>query len=127
MDTTIATLIKKIETTEDLFNVSLPKVIINKNNRAIYFSRNAIPHLAKVEQKDWPQHFTFYRHIGIYGYRVKTLKEISQLPIGKLEKAESLEQLRWLENGFEISTAITTLDTISIDTPEDLKKLPKIQ
>ena len=119
----IATLIKKINTVEDLLSPTIMKVIKNKNDEAIYFSRSAIPHIRGKEQTDWLNHFTFYKHIGIYAYTTKALKEITSLPQSSLELAESLEQLRWLENGFTINVAITDLESVSIDTPEDLIKL----
>jgi 3-deoxy-manno-octulosonate cytidylyltransferase (CMP-KDO synthetase) len=91
-------------------------------HKALYFSRNAIPYIRAAEKKDWLQHYTFWKHIGLYAYRVETLKEIVRLPVGELEKAESLEQLRWLENGYEIHVAETDYKMLSVDTPTDLKK-----
>jgi len=121
--TQIATLIKKIQTEEELFNVNSPKVIINKLSEAIYFSRSPLPHIRGQEQTDWLQHYTYFKHIGIYGYRADILQQITRLPVSSLEKAESLEQLRWIENGYRIKVAETELETHAIDTPEDLKKL----
>lgn len=121
--TELATLVKKITSAEILFNPNSPKVIIDKDNNAIYFSRNPIPYVRGKEQKDWLSHQVFYQHIGIYGYRPDVLKKITQLPVSSLEKAESLEQLRWIENGFKIKTATTTLETLAIDTPEDLTRI----
>ncbi len=118
----LATLIKKIHSTEELQNTNLPKVVTDTRGQALLFSRQTIPFLRNVPPADWLLHHTFYKHIGIYGYRTDILEQITQLPIGKLEKAESLEQLRWLENGFKIMTAITELENIGIDTPEDLEK-----
>lgn len=119
----IATLIKKIEDEETLFNVNTPKVVITENKFARYFSRQTIPYLRNIEQKDWLDSHTFYKHIGIYAYRVDVLNKITQLEASSLEKAESLEQLRWLENGYQIKVAETDFETIGIDTPEDLKKV----
>ena len=120
----LATLIKKIEDDETLFNPNTPKVLINSKGEAIYFSRQTIPYLRQYpDKKDWLQHHTFYKHIGMYAYRPDILKKITALKPSSLELAESLEQLRWLENGYAIQTAITTIETIGIDTPEDLKKV----
>ena len=88
---------------------------------AIYFSRSVIPFLRDVEKEDWPNRHTFYKHIGIYGYRTDVLQQITQLSPGVLEQAESLEQLRWIENGYKIKVGITSHETIGIDTPEDLE------
>jgi 3-deoxy-manno-octulosonate cytidylyltransferase (CMP-KDO synthetase) len=121
--TQIATLIKKLSTNEELHNANSPKVIINKNSEAIYFSRSPLPHIRGQEPQNWLQHFTYFKHIGIYGYRADILQQITKLPVSPLEKAESLEQLRWVENGYKIKVAETEIETIAIDTPEDLKKL----
>ncbi len=123
--TEIATLIKKIETEEDLFNPNRPKVEIDKNSFALMFSRKAIPELPNTEKNLWLSKHTFYKHIGIYGYRAKVLSAISQLPQSVLEQKERLEQLRWLENGYAIKVAITEYEAIAIDTPEDLTKLKR--
>jgi 3-deoxy-manno-octulosonate cytidylyltransferase (CMP-KDO synthetase) len=124
-DTQLATLIKMINTTEELYNFSSPKVIINKLSEAIYFSRAAIPHVRGEEPQRWLYHNTYYKHIGIYGYRADILQQVTKLPVSSLEKAESLEQLRWIENGYRIKVAETNLETSAIDTPEDLEKLVK--
>ncbi len=121
----LATLVKKINTTEELYNFSSPKVIINKYSEAIYFSRAAIPHVRGEEPQRWLYHNTYYKHIGIYGYNRTILEQITQLPVSPLEKAESLEQLRWIENGYRIKVAETELETHAIDTPEDLARLLK--
>jgi 3-deoxy-manno-octulosonate cytidylyltransferase (CMP-KDO synthetase) len=120
----LATLIKEIHTEEELFNVNQPKVVINALGEAIFFSRQTIPFLRGVEKDSWLSHHRFYKHIGIYGYSRDTLLEITRLSPSALELAEHLEQLRWLENGYRIQTAVTTIETIAIDTPEDLKKIP---
>jgi 3-deoxy-manno-octulosonate cytidylyltransferase (CMP-KDO synthetase) len=120
----LATLIKEISTVDELFNPNIPKVVINSKNQAIYFSRNPIPYIRNVQkQQDWVNTHQFYKHIGIYGYTRATLLEITQLKPSSLELAESLEQLRWLENGYQIQTKVTGIETIAIDTPEDLQKI----
>jgi len=121
--TQIATLIKKVSTNEELHNTNSPKVIINKHSEAIYFSRSPLPHIRGQEPQNWLQHFTYFKHVGIYGYRADILKRITKLPVSLLERAESLEQLRWIENGYKIKVAETELETFAIDTPEDLKKI----
>ncbi len=124
LNTDIATLIKPFtqsNTFEDLSNPNSPKVVIDKQGRALYFSRSIIPYLRGVETDQWLHGNTiFYKHIGIYAYRSNVLQNISALPPSSLEQAESLEQLRWLEHGLYIQTALTDIETIGIDTPEDL-------
>lgn len=122
--TQIATLVKKVISNEELYNINSPKVIINRFAEAIYFSRSPLPHIRGKEAADWLQHFTYFKHIGVYGYRADILQAITRLPISALEKAESLEQLRWIENGYKIKVAETGLETYAIDTPEDLENLP---
>lgn len=119
----LATLIKEIHTEAELFNANLPKVVLNAQGKAIYFSRNPIPYIRNAEKENWITAHQFYKHIGIYGYRRNTLLAITQLPQSSLELAESLEQLRWVENGYQIQTKVTDLETIAIDTPEDLQKI----
>lgn len=123
--TEIATLIKKTNSNEEIFNPNIPKVVINKNSEAIYFSRSPIPYLRNIEKDKWQEHHSFNKHIGMYGYRYDILKKITQLEPSSLEKAESLEQNRWLENGFRIKVAYTNYENSSIDTPEDLEKVSK--
>ncbi|HJP62860.1 MAG TPA: 3-deoxy-manno-octulosonate cytidylyltransferase [Mucilaginibacter sp.] len=125
-DTQIATLVKKIQTDQELFNPNSPKVILNKNSEAIYFSRSPLPHIRGHEQQDWLLHFIYFKHIGIYGYRADVLQQITKLPVSSLEKAESLEQLRWVENGYRIKVTETELETYAIDTPEDLNRLSEL-
>jgi 3-deoxy-manno-octulosonate cytidylyltransferase (CMP-KDO synthetase) len=121
----IATLVKpllpgdNVEAT--LFNHNSPKVVLNKNREAIYFSRAVIPYIRGKVHTEWLTSHTYYKHIGLYAYRADVLKEITFLPQSPLELAENLEQLRWLENGYRIKTGITCQDTIGIDTPEDMK------
>lgn len=119
----LATLIKKITTKDELFNMGEVKTIFNKEMEALYFSRQPIPYQRSVAELDWLQHEEYYKHIGIYAYRADILKQISTLPVSKLEKSESLEQLRWLENGYKIKLATTEYETVCIDTREDLDKV----
>lgn len=121
-NTELATLIKKIDSVEQLFNPNLVKVVFNKNSEALYFSRSAIPFFRGMEQVEWVTHFHYYKHIGMYGYRADILDDITKLSVSSLEKTESLEQLRWLENGYRIKVKETAIETIGIDTPEDLEK-----
>ncbi|MFC5283946.1 3-deoxy-manno-octulosonate cytidylyltransferase [Pedobacter alpinus] len=123
ISTDLATLVKKIETQEELFNYNTPKVIINKNFDAIYFSRQVIPYLKNIEPKDYLNNHKFYKHIGIYGYRTSTLGIISSMEIGDLEKSEMLEQLRWIENGCKIKVAVTRNESLAIDVPEDIDRV----
>jgi 3-deoxy-manno-octulosonate cytidylyltransferase (CMP-KDO synthetase) len=118
----IATLIRKAEPGEDIFNPNQPKVILNKDGDAIYFSRAAIPFVRDAEKSEWTRKHSFYKHIGLYAYRKETLNIITKLAFSPLEKAECLEQNRWLENGFRIRTAVTIWESIGIDTPDDLER-----
>ena len=125
-DTQIATLVKAFSPAcdfeKDLLNPNTPKVVINQNQEALYFSRSVIPCIRDKEPTKWPGFHTFYKHIGLYAFKAEVLKDIVGLPQSPLELAENLEQLRWLENGYKIKVAITQLETTGIDTPEDLKK-----
>lgn len=124
-DVQIATLVKpfrKEDGFDVLFNPNSPKVVINKDNEAIYFSRSIIPYIRDVHHTKWLDKHTFYKHIGMYAYRTDILKQITSLPQSSLEKAESLEQLRWIENGYRIKVGYTDTETIGIDTPEDLQR-----
>jgi len=123
--TQLATLVKIIKSDEELFNFNTPKVILNKNLEAIYFSRQIVPYLNNIDTKNYLQHHTFYKHIGIYGYKTETLLQIAKLPIGNLEKAEMLEQLRWLENGYRIKVVVTEHETLAIDSPGDVERVLK--
>ncbi len=121
----LATLVKpfrKEEGIEALFNPASPKVVINKNFEALYFSRSVIPYVRDIDQSQWLDYHVFYKHIGIYGYRADILEEIVSLPQSTLEKAESLEQLRWIENGYRIRVGVTNIETIGIDTPQDMER-----
>lgn len=122
--TQIATLVKPFtpnDGIEALRNPNSPKVVVDSNQMAIYFSRSVIPFLRDIQPEQWLEKHTFFKHIGLYAYRTDVLREITLLPQGNLEKAESLEQLRWLENGFKIKVGTTNAETIGIDTPEDLR------
>lgn len=125
-DVKIATLIKKTTILSEITNPNVVKVIIDSLKNAIYFSRQAIPYKRNVNQNKWNEHVDYYKHIGIYAYTTDTLCNITKLKQSKLELAESLEQLRWLENGYKIKTALTELENIAIDTPEDLEKIKRL-
>ncbi|MBO0929549.1 3-deoxy-manno-octulosonate cytidylyltransferase [Fibrella aquatilis] len=116
----LATLIKRITDPAVLQNPNSPKVVISATGEALYFSRQAIPYQRDQPVANWLDHQPYYKHIGLYAYRTDVLAQITQLPPSALERAEALEQLRWLENGFRIRTVETDLETIGIDTPEDL-------
>ena len=118
----IATLIRKAEPGEDIFNPNQPKVIINNSGDAIYFSRAAIPYIRDAEKNEWTKWHTYYKHIGLYAYKTEVLMKLTALPRTTLEITESLEQNRWIENGYTIRTAVTLWESIGIDTPEDLEK-----
>ena len=121
----IATLVKPFKPEdgfEALENVNSPKVVVNNKMEALYFSRSIIPYTRGKEKDEWLSGHTYYKHIGLYAYRADVLHEITSLPQSSLELAESLEQLRWLENGYKIKVGISEIETIGIDTPEDLKR-----
>lgn len=118
----IASLCKKIESQEELFDENTVKVVMNHKKHAIYFSRSPIPFFRDLPRERWHEKGNYYKHIGMYGYRIGTLKEICNLSRSMLEKTESLEQLRWIENGYHIMMNETGMQHLSIDTPEDLKK-----
>ena len=122
----IATLVKPFRPDDDfetaLLNANSPKVVLNKNNEAMYFSRSIIPYMRGKEFSEWLPNHTYYKHIGLYAYQATVLREITQLSQSPLELTESLEQLRWLENGYKIKVGITQQETIGIDTPDDMEK-----
>ena len=124
--TQIATLGKPFGRTpqdmESIENPNSPKIAVSKSGYALYFSRSVIPYCRGKERESWPESFPYLKHIGLYAYRRNVLREITLLPQGELEKAESLEQLRWLENGYKIKVGLTVIETVGIDTPEDLVK-----
>lgn len=119
----ISTLAKAIHSEQELFNPNVVKVVFNSLHKALYFSRSTIPFLRSVPQQQWLQHPVFYKHIGLYGFQRMALLELAQLPPGRLEQLESLEQLRWLEAGFDIAVSLTEEESTGIDTPEDLERL----
>ncbi len=116
----IATLQKPIRSSEELLNPNIVKVVCKQNNEALYFSRQAIPFIRSGEQGEWVNNFAYHRHIGMYGFRYGVIGQLKTLQPGQLETAESLEQLRWLENGFSIRVANTDFISPAIDSPEDL-------
>lgn len=123
--TDIATLVKPFTAADGLAaleNPNSPKVVVNRNMEAMYFSRSVIPYFRGKDRGEWLSSHVYYKHIGLYAYRKDVLAEITSLPQGELEKVESLEQLRWLENGYTIKVATTDVETIGIDTPEDLQR-----
>lgn len=119
----ILTLIKEIKDDATLFNINTPKVVIDEHGFAMYFSRQTIPYLRGIPQEDWLKKHRYFKHIGLYAYRADVLLELSNLKPSPLELAESLEQLRWLQNGYHIKTIETQYETIGIDHPEDLLKI----
>lgn len=121
-DTQLASLVKRVEEAEDLFGSSKVKVVMDKTGKALYFSRNPIPFMQNVAHEKWLQKGRFYQHIGIYAYKTETLHQIAKMHPSALEQAESLEQLRWLENGLSIRMAVVAGESLSIDTPDDLAK-----
>ena len=125
-DIQIATLIHKINSQDELFSPDVVKVIIDKNHKAITFSRAAIPFMRGIETDKWLNHHIYYKHIGLYAFRTQVLEIITRLKPSPIEMVESLEQMRWIENGFFIHTELTNSNSISVDTPEDLLKLTNI-
>ena len=121
-ETQIGTLGKRFETIEGAENPNSPKIVTDNRGFALYFSRSPIPFVRGIDRNQWLEAYPFLKHLGIYAYRREVLREVTQLPQGNLEKAESLEQLRWLENGYRIRVGLTDVETVGIDTPEDLKK-----
>ena len=125
----LATLVKPFDANtfiDELENPNTPKVILSQTGEAICFSRSVIPYLRGVEKSQWAAAHTYYKHIGIYAYRTDILAQITKMTQTPIEKAESLEQLRWLENGLHIHVAITNSDNHSIDTPEDLQRVVEL-
>ena len=122
-ETDIATLVKPFPADtpfEKVANPNSPKVVVDDNWNALYFSRSVIPYLRGVPENEWPSRHTYYKHIGLYAFRAKVLEEVTRLEQAPLEKAESLEQLRWLSAGYRIKVGVTDVETIGIDTPDDL-------
>lgn len=123
----IGTLKKALTSIEEVLNPNVVKLITNISGKAIYFSRSPIPFVRNHTSTDWLQHQKFYKHLGLYGYRTAVLKKLVDLKPSELELSESLEQLRWLENGYNIYVAETEFESIGVDTPEDLEKLKDVQ
>lgn len=124
-DTDIATLVKPFGADEPLAaleNPNTPKVVLDSRSRAVYFSRSVIPYLRGVDRSEWLARHTFYKHIGLYAFRTEALRAVTALPPSPLEKAESLEQLRWIENGYRIGVGVSPIETVGIDTPDDLRR-----
>lgn len=124
-NTQIATIGKPFETIDAVENPNSPKIVLDNNGYAMYFSRSVIPFVRGVERGQWLTEYPFLKHLGLYAYRREVLREVTRLPLSSLEKAESLEQLRWLQNGYKIKVGITNSETIGIDTPDDLKRAEK--
>ncbi|HEY6162786.1 MAG TPA: 3-deoxy-manno-octulosonate cytidylyltransferase [Bacteroidia bacterium] len=124
--TELATLMIPVSSHEVLFDKGEVKIVMNDKMEAIYFSRSVIPAIKGIDEKEWHKHFKYYRHVGMYAYRNDILEAITKLAPSALEKAESLEQLRWLENGFKIKLAVTDHDSHCIDTPEDVEKVLRL-
>lgn len=120
--TQIATLGKRFESQKALENPNSPKIVVDKDGYALYFSRSVIPFIRNKKGDEWMDQYPFLKHLGIYAYRRDVLREITQLPQSSLELAESLEQLRWLQNGYRIKVGLTEIETVGIDTPEDLDR-----
>ena len=121
-ETQIGTIGKPFDTMEGVQNPNSPKIVTDVRGYALYFSRSVIPFIRGKEQAEWLTHFPFLKHLGLYAYRREVLAQITKLPQSTLEKAESLEQLRWLQNGYRIKVGLTHVETVGIDTPEDLTR-----
>ena len=121
-ETQIGTLGKPFESLEAVDNPNSPKIVTDNRGFALYFSRSVIPYVRGVDHQDWFGQYPFLKHLGIYAYRREVLREVTALPQSSLEKAESLEQLRWLQNGYRIRVGLTDVETVGIDTPEDLER-----
>ena len=121
-ETQIGTLGKPFDNIEAVSNPNSPKIVTDNRGFALYFSRSIIPYIRGKQQDEWFGEYPFLKHLGIYAYRREVLKEVTQLPQSSLEKAESLEQLRWLQNGYRIRVGLTDIETVGIDTPEDLAR-----
>ena len=124
-ETQIATLGKPFDKAQGFAaveNPNSPKIVVDNRGYALYFSRSVIPYIRGKETAEWMDHYPFLKHLGIYAYRTEVLHEITRLPQSSLELAESLEQLRWLQNGYRIKVGLTDVETVGIDTPEDLER-----
>ena len=120
--TQIGTLGKLFESIEAVENPNSPKIVTDNRGFALYFSRSVIPYIRGKERQNWFGEYPFLKHLGVYAYRREVLAEVTKLPQSSLEKAESLEQLRWLQNGYRIRVGLTDVETVGIDTPEDLQR-----
>jgi 3-deoxy-manno-octulosonate cytidylyltransferase (CMP-KDO synthetase) len=120
--TQIGTLGKYFENIEAVENPNSPKIVIDNRGFALYFSRSVIPYIRGKERQNWFGEYPFLKHLGVYAYRREVLTEVTKLPQSSLEKTESLEQLRWLQNGYRIRVGLTDVETVGIDTPEDLQR-----
>ena len=120
--TQIGTLGKYFENIEAVENPNSPKIVMDNRGFALYFSRSVIPYIRGIERQNWFGEYPFLKHLGVYAYRREVLAEVTKLPQSSLEKAESLEQLRWLQNGYRIRVGLTDVETVGIDTPEDLQR-----
>ena len=121
-ETQIGTLGKPFESLEAVDNPNSPKIVTDTRGFALYFSRSVIPFIRGVDRQDWFGRYPFLKHLGIYAYRREVLRQVTALPQSSLEQAESLEQLRWLQNGYRIRVGLTDVETVGIDTPEDLSR-----
>lgn len=128
-DVSLATLVRRFDPAlgwNALFNPNTPKVVLDNRGNAVWFSRSIIPYVRNYPWQEWIGRAEFYTHVGMYGYRADTLRAITMLPQSAAEIAESLEQLRWLQNGYDIRTAVTDLPTVGIDTPDDLRRAEEL-
>ena len=124
--TELATLMIPVDSHDVLFDIGEVKITLNKNNEALYFSRMVIPYIKGKPESEWHKYHAYFRHVGMYAYRKDILEAVTKLEPSSLENAESLEQLRWLENGFKVKCALTTFDSHCIDTPEDIEKVIRL-
>ena len=124
--TELATLMIPVDSHEVLFDMGEVKITLNTNMEALYFSRMVIPYIKGKPQEEWHKHHTYYRHVGMYAYRSDVLENITNLQPSALENAESLEQLRWLENGYKLKCVVTHFDSHCVDTPEDIEKVIRL-
>jgi len=119
----LATQMIRVASYEELFDKGEVKIVLNDQMEALYFSRMVIPFVKGVDERAWHEHYPYYRHVGMYAYRTDVLEKITRLPVSSLERAESLEQLRWVEHGLKIKCVVTQYDSHCIDTPEDVDKV----
>jgi 3-deoxy-manno-octulosonate cytidylyltransferase (CMP-KDO synthetase) len=126
-DVEIATQMIAVKNEKELFDAGEAKIVLDVNNNALYFSRSAIPYLRNVRKEDWHLHHQFYRQVGMYAYRKDILAKIAQLPVSPLEQTESLEQLRWLQNGYRIKCVPTSYESHCVDVPEDVERILRLK